>query len=122
MLETDSTRTSTAAARDLLRDHLTANCPWAPAEDVVLAASELLTNARLHAGGWWLLRVEATDSALHLSVLDADPAPPAPRTPDFSGSGGMGWHIIGRLADSIDVTVRPGGKTIRASWHAVREK
>lgn len=116
MFVTDSTRSSIGSVRDALRTCLGESVPGARVNDIVLVASELLSNACRHAGGWWCVRLTMARDHLVLSVDDSLPTPPQPRTPDLTGAGGLGWHLIQRLADGVDVQLRSEGKTVHAHW------
>ncbi|MFF3750910.1 ATP-binding protein [Streptomyces sp. NPDC002018] len=86
------------------------------AQNLVLVASELVTNALRHAGGVTSLHLRADRRSLQIVVNDPSPAQPLDRTPDFTGrTGGFGWPMVQRLAQKV--TVRPGaggGKAIKA--------
>ncbi|GHG92598.1 ATP-binding SpoIIE family protein phosphatase [Streptomyces lanatus] len=120
---------SPGSARTLVRSALT---EWAASglpgtehvserlvDDAVVAVSELVTNAVVHAG----TEVELTcrlepDGALLVEVLDHHPSR-APRdgeleapyeTPEY----GRGLRLVSRLAESWGVTYRTGAKTVWA--------
>lgn len=87
------------------------------ADDVLLVAVELVTNACLHAGGPVELRVVRTSELLRIEVDDRSEEPPQARAP-HSGTrpGGHGLHIIRRLTldwgwSCIRATGRPCGWT-----------
>ncbi|MEU6172467.1 ATP-binding protein [Streptantibioticus parmotrematis] len=118
MLTVDSTRAGIAEARDAAEAYLGEACPWADHGAVVLVASELITNAVRHAGGWWRMRLHAGDGLLTMEVEDASPLPPRPRTPQLDGGGGLGWHLVRRLAGRVEVRTGAAGKVVRVSWTA----
>ncbi|MFI1799227.1 ATP-binding protein [Streptomyces sp. NPDC020379] len=106
-----------AGARHATAEFLARNCPWADLDAVVLVVSELVANAIRHTGGWWRLCVRAVQGRLVVEIADASPRPPEPRTPDLAGGGGLGWHMVERLAPRLEVVDRrPEGKTVRATW------
>lgn len=106
-----------AGARHATAEFLARNCPWADLDAVVLVVSELVANAIRHTGGWWRLCVRAVQGRLVVEIADASPRPPEPRTPDLAGGGGLGWHMVERLATRLEVVDRrPEGKTVRATW------
>ncbi|MFD3549176.1 ATP-binding protein [Streptomyces sp. NPDC058655] len=84
------------------------------AADALMVTTELVTNATRHGGGITLFRTDITGDALHVSVGDASTRTPTARRSDPGQPGGYGWPLIQRLAEHIDVTLHPGGKTIRA--------
>ncbi|UQI47937.1 ATP-binding protein [Streptomyces sp. HU2014] len=107
-----------AGARHATAEFLARHCPWADPEAVVLVVSELVANAIRHTGGWWRLCVRAVQGRLVVEIADASPEPPVPRAPDLTGGGGLGWHMVEKLATQLEV-VRQGdgkGKTVRATW------
>lgn len=94
------------------------HCPWADADAVLLVVSELVTNADRHTGALARLRLCADAGELAVSVEDADPRVPVPRTPDLGGGGGFGWHMVERLAERLAIRPAAGGKCIEAAWAA----
>ncbi|MFE5815478.1 SpoIIE family protein phosphatase [Streptomyces sp. NPDC056479] len=121
---------SPGSARTLVRNALT---EWAASglpgtehlsdrlvDDAVVAVSELVTNAVVHAGTEVELscRLERDTGALLVEVLDHHPSR-APRdgeleapyeTPEY----GRGLRLVSRLAESWGVTYRTGAKTVWA--------
>lgn len=89
------------------------------AEDMVLVAHELATNAVRHGGGQGRLRLWATDGRLWCEVSDRGPglrdpvrvgtAPPAPTMP-----GGRGLWIVRQMSD-LTIFTTATGTTIQAS-------
>ncbi|MFF3277426.1 ATP-binding protein [Streptomyces chrestomyceticus] len=86
------------------------------ADAVLLAVSELVTNALRHAGGTWSLELTAHPDGIEVAVHDLSPQAPRMRTPDLNGgTGGFGWPLVTRLARTTAVTPGPsGGKTVSA--------
>ncbi|CAM5674748.1 ATP-binding protein [Streptomyces avidinii] len=83
------------------------------AADALLVTSELVTNAIRHGGGLTDFRTAIEGDVLYLSVSDANPHPPAPRSTGPGHPGGYGWPLIQRLTEHIDVIpLSTGGKTI----------
>jgi hypothetical protein len=118
--------------RDFVRRALT-DWHWFPehadparqplAADVLLVASELLSNACLHAGGPLALIVDAGtgSGALRIEVVDGDPEPPVPRSSERAGlPGGHGLHIVDRICDRWGVVRTETGKTVWAEVDAAR--
>jgi anti-sigma regulatory factor (Ser/Thr protein kinase) len=89
------------------------------AEDMVLVAHELATNAVRHGGGRGRLRMWATGGRLWCEVSDGGPGlpdpirvgtePPAPTMP-----GGRGLWIVRQMSD-LTISTTTAGTTIRAS-------
>ncbi|MET7646069.1 ATP-binding protein [Streptomyces sp. NPDC005426] len=114
--------TSVAGARESARDFIDGLArPTVTAESadtVVLAVSELVTNALRHGGGTCTLELTAHTDSIEVAVHDLSPQAPRMRTPDLNGgTGGFGWPMVNRLARTTAVTPRPsGGKTVSAHF------
>ncbi|MFD3939715.1 ATP-binding protein [Streptomyces sp. NPDC058611] len=68
-----------------------------------------------HGGGITAFHAALDGDTLHLAVSDASPEHPAARSTGHGQPGGYGWPLIRRLAEHVDITLRPGdGKTITA--------
>ena len=82
----------------------------------VLLVSELLSNAVRHARTGLVLELglETYGSWLRIEVLDADPQPPEPRTPDTLDESGFGFVLIEALADKWGVRPTTAGKAVWA--------
>ncbi|MCY0940354.1 ATP-binding protein [Streptomyces antarcticus] len=111
----DATPATAAAARarvcELLR-RAGISLDSVTAADALLVTSELVTNAIRHGGGITAFHTEIADDALILSVSDASPRAPVPRTGSVDHPGGYGWPLVQRLAERVDISSHPGGKTI----------
>lgn len=110
---------SVAVARRLVREALAeSGVTDEVAEDTVLAASELVANAVLHAGGPVQLRLEVIDDdplAIRLEVGDRSPVLPSVRDYDPDASTGRGLALVARLAFrwGIEPAVEPAlGKLV----------
>ena len=89
---------SVGVARHRMRTHLSA-VPDLPVDDVVLAVSEVLTNAIRHGQGPVLLRVWPGPQVLRVEVIDRGPVVPLePLPPGERGEGGWGLHIVQAVA------------------------
>ena len=87
----------------------------AAAEDLLIAVSELVSNAVRHAPGPCTLRIVDAGERLAVEVGDTSSEVPRPRPPDLaSGTGGFGWHLLSRMSSNLTVVPQPQGKTIRA--------
>ncbi|MEV8568270.1 ATP-binding protein [Streptomyces sp. NPDC051322] len=109
-----------ADARDAVSGFLAGLHPAPPphtTQNLVLLASELVTNALRHAGGVTVLRLRADRRSLEVAVADPSPAYPQDRTPDLTGrTGGFGWPMVQRLARTVAVrSVPDGGKVVSAT-------
>ncbi|MFI9821595.1 ATP-binding protein [Streptomyces sp. NPDC052013] len=84
------------------------------AEAVLLVASELVTNAVRHAGGVTRFRLVAGPGTVTVTVEDASATAPRRwrRTPDEPC--GAGWRLVRQLAEDVEVSTRPGGKSVSA--------
>ncbi|MFE4255408.1 ATP-binding protein [Streptomyces sp. NPDC056910] len=91
--------------------------PTPTAQDLLLLVSELVTNARRHAGTVTALHLRADRRHIHVTVDDPSPAHPQDRSPDLSdGTGGIGWPMIRRLARTLTIHPQPDdGKSIHAT-------
>ncbi|MFB9558220.1 ATP-binding protein [Streptomyces roseoviridis] len=114
-LEEAVVRTS-AQARRSVRRALASRPPVSPSrmDDLMLVASELVTNALRHAGGVTAFAIGIARDSVTLSVSDA-----SPRTPQYARHrelrpGGFGWPIVLHLCRRVTLDVRPDGKTVHA--------
>jgi DNA-binding NarL/FixJ family response regulator len=86
--------------------------------DVVeLLVSELVTNAIVHASSAPRVEVELGRDRIRVAVYDADPTPPARRTPDLDRVGGRGLLLLDQLADRWGSEPSGSGKVV---WFEVR--
>ena len=113
-LEFESNPEIVVAARHFVRDRLAA---WEAVEHVdsaVLIASELVTNAVLHARTAVTLRLELSGSTIRIEVLDGNPRLPmlAPCPPD--ATSGRGLALVSSLATTWGMENRGDGKVVWA--------
>ncbi|MGW0118583.1 ATP-binding protein [Streptomyces sp. NPDC003327] len=111
---------SVKTARDWTREHLAA-LGWdrtAPstADSVVLAVSEMVTNAHVHAHSDAQLILTWDEECLHVTVHDASRRIPEQRSPDESSTGGRGLFLIDALADDVRTRPCPRGKDVTACF------
>ncbi|WP_218134878.1 ATP-binding protein [Amycolatopsis xylanica] len=100
----------TVLVRGFVRDTLAAWRYTGEHEDVVLVASELVTNAFLHGGGTHLLRLSGTAWQVRVEVADATTRPPRIRK---SGSdGGWGLKLVENLSARWGFTPAEHGKVV----------
>lgn len=95
---------SPGAARRFVHDALAAHVPTSSLDDVVLATSELVTNAVLHAQTPLIVVVDydengGTVHSVRVSVADGDPGPPVQQPPDTQAITGRGLQIVEALAE-----------------------
>ncbi|MHB1583456.1 MAG: ATP-binding protein [Acidimicrobiales bacterium] len=85
---------------------------------VCLLASELVTNAVVHAGGVVQLALDLDDDSITVSVTDAGGGAVTRRLHDTDAPGGRGLQIVDALASAWGARDHPGrGKTV---WATVR--
>ncbi|MFJ4788727.1 ATP-binding protein [Streptomyces sp. NPDC088794] len=107
-------------ARDWARAHLEAR-GWATAapqtvDAVLLAVSELVTNAHRHAHSSAQLVMICDDQCLHVSVHDKSGDLPVPREGDTESLGGRGMLLVDAVADTWEVHSCPHGKSVSACF------
>ena len=86
---------------------------WSGDEDeVVLAVSELVTNAMLHAGGPIQLTMSCQDGDLWVSVHDDGVGRVTQRRLDDEATNGRGLQMLDQLSRSWGVITEPDGKHV----------
>ncbi|MFJ8043337.1 ATP-binding protein [Kitasatospora sp. NPDC096147] len=86
------------------------------ADSVLLAVSELITNAHRHAGSDASLVLTWDGRSLEVSVHDSSPVLPVVRAPDATATGGRGIGIVAALADDWRTHPQSDGKTVTATF------
>jgi len=81
-------------------------------ETAALLASELVTNALLHAVGPYRIAVETGEGVLRVGVSDGTSAGPQVRAHDHHETSGRGMRLVENLADRWGVHLGDGGKTV----------
>ncbi|MEU2392603.1 ATP-binding protein [Streptomyces sp. NPDC007369] len=100
-------------ARGVTRGVLAAHGVTGPdLDDALLVVTELVSNARRHAGGVTAFRVRCRPPRAAVEVSDADPEVPLHRSAPAGVPGMFGWLMINRLAENVTVETGPSGKTI----------
>src|SRR4051812_5731376 len=101
---------ATAARRDL--DHWLNEQGCDSREDALLALSELVNNAVIHAAGDPVVVMSYTDDRIRLEVPARRSAPPVRREPGVDRPGGYGLNIIDTLSEEWGWTATDGGKMV----------
>ncbi|MER5811554.1 ATP-binding protein [Streptomyces sp. NPDC002033] len=92
-----------------------AGCPRGIAEDIVLIASELVTNAVRHADGPYALTLSVDHRRVGVAVSDASSELPRRRAGHAgAGPGGRGLQIIQGLGADLFVSPSGTGKQVIA--------
>ncbi|MFD5231409.1 ATP-binding protein [Streptomyces qaidamensis] len=112
--------TGPKAARDWAREHLD-TLGWSDnssrtVDDVLLAISELVTNAHVHAHSTARLVMTWDGRCLHTTVHDDDAKLPTPREPSRDRLGGRGMFLVDALADEWEARPCPYGKAVTACF------
>ncbi|GHF94020.1 MULTISPECIES: ATP-binding protein [Amycolatopsis] len=84
--------------------------------DVLLVATELVTNAYDHGEGPWQVRMSHTrvPCRVRIEVDDGSRDRPVVATPSLDRPGGRGMQIVEKLSDAWGVLEHPVGKTVWA--------
>jgi len=99
-------RSAVGAVRDWGYEHL--------ADDAAFVATELATNAVVHAGSRFVLRLACLDGTIRISVQDRSVTPPMPKSTVASDEAGRGLALIGRLAKLWGYELVEDGKVVWA--------
>jgi len=81
-------------------------------DDLVLLCSELVTNAVLHAGGPYRVRLRDHLGRVRLEVHDPSPTLPLQPAPDPTATSGRGMALVAALADDWGVDDEQLGKSV----------
>jgi hypothetical protein len=104
-----------AAVRRFVEETVTAWGGDRPAvDDAMLVASELATNALLHAGSPFRVTLARSGGAVRLGVEDASPTLPEQRSPSVELTTGRGISMVNAIAQRWGTEARPGGKVVWA--------
>jgi two-component sensor histidine kinase len=99
-----------ARARRMVESELAGRMSGDVVADVCLLVTELVANGVRHGGGErgasLRLLLQGRRPGLHVEVVNADRTgrPVAPRRPDLAGGGGIGLHLVDRLASRWGVS------------------
>jgi len=107
---------SVASARDWLAHFLAGHQVTSTVSaDATLVLSELVTNALRYGLGDIVTFGSLDEDQVRVSVTDAGDELPD-MVPNAPGRiGGLGLHVVGRVADTWGVAPFPGGKTVWAT-------
>jgi anti-sigma regulatory factor (Ser/Thr protein kinase) len=110
---------STPQAPALAREHVrNLGSSWPPQvmESVLLAVTEVVTNAVRYGRGAVEFGVQVADGTVRVEVSDENPEPPRrrPRTSDGLTEGGLGLHLLDAITHAwgTDNREKPPGKTV----------
>lgn len=78
----------------------------------VLLAGELLTNAVVHGGGWFLLQVDAIPARIYVEVADAKEGYPTVLHPSSDREHGRGMAIVDAIATAWGAEQRGSHKVV----------
>lgn len=112
-------RRAAGQARRAARDVLVAWCLSGLVDAVVLAASELVTNAVRHGRPPVRMELQRQENQVRLDVHDGNPTEPptAPADADDVAESGRGMGIVQAVADDVAVEqVEDDGKVVRATF------
>ncbi|WP_328297100.1 SpoIIE family protein phosphatase [Streptomyces sp. NBC_00435] len=100
-------------ARHLIRAAAAAWGAWDQADEIELAADELMTNALVHTEGVGGISMRLTpEGRIRIEVEDTSSALPRRREADDWAVSGRGLMLVDRLADAWGVEPRGGGKCV----------
>ena len=83
-------------------------------DDATLVASELATNALLHAGSPFRVTLQRGEGSVRLHVRDTSPTPPTRRSPGVELTTGRGIAMVHAIAEEWGTEVRADGKVVWA--------
>ncbi|MDQ1680376.1 MAG: hypothetical protein QOI42_1235 [Frankiaceae bacterium] len=86
-------------------------------DDVILATSEIATNAVRHAVSPFRLRISRDRATLRVTVEDVAPVRPVPRTAADDDFGGRGLAIVQTVANRWGYDSLARGKAVWAEFH-----
>ena len=109
---------SVSEARTFVSDHLIAHGLVGLVDDVELVASELATNATLHARTPFEVSLRGDASSVRLSVRDEAATRPVVALAGELASSGRGLTIVDAVSRSWGVASGDGAKSVWASFDA----
>lgn len=118
--ELDRSRTAPAAARARTDEWMdTVDVHPAVRADILLAVSELVTNAVMHAESAPRVHLESADHRIRLEVHDASSDQPVRH--GGSAGGGFGMQLVDGLAGSWGWSLTESGKVVWAEFDRARD-
>ena len=109
-MELEAHMANVSAARRFVRQHLEGRAPDGAVSDLMLATSELVTNAFEHGSRQPIrLTVRSDDAQASVTVVSADDGGRLPDVEEWTTAradriSGRGLGIVREIADDIDVT------------------
>jgi anti-sigma regulatory factor (Ser/Thr protein kinase) len=88
------------------------------ADDLLLVVSELVENARVHAGGPIRVALRRNGSLVRVEVEDSSREPPTTVVPNPDGPGGRGLLVVEALTTSWGTDANGDGKVVWAELPA----
>lgn len=108
---------SASKARDFVCEHLVAHDLLYLVEDVRLVASELVTNAMVHARTPFVVTLSERDGVVRLAIRDGSTSVPVRTTPQVMDMGGRGLMLVELLSHEWGAsTDGSGSKSVWASF------
>ena len=108
---------SAGRAREFVRDRLVEHDLRYLVDDVRLVASELATNATVHARTTFTVRLERLGGVVFLVVQDGSASPPHTGGTDVSDTHGRGMLVVDQTSHDWGVAAGPGrSKSVWASF------
>lgn len=108
---------SASKARDFICQHLAAHQLPYLVEDVRLVASELATNAMVHARTPFVVTLSERDGVVRLTIRDGSTSIPVRSTPQVMDMSGRGLMLVELLSNEWGASADPDGtKTVWASF------
>lgn len=110
--------TSAARARRLVRDALRGTAGEGVLEAALVAISEIVTNALVHAGTPMRLRI-LLDGGLRVELTDGNPRLPHPREFATTANTGRGLLLVEEMVTRWGANPVPGGKVV---WFEIADE
>lgn len=85
---------------------------WVDEDDLKLVATELSTNAVVHAGSPETITIRYLGDKIRVEVDDRSPAIPRPREANLHAEGGRGMRLVESLSESWGVDPSGNGKRV----------